>query len=78
MEFPRAGKGQIPICYKDHGTEEILDVILRTLNGERVFPEHSPSVEMKDTVSGKFAAVQIEILRCYILGCTYKEIAAIY
>lgn len=31
---------------------------------------------MKDTVSGKFTAVQIEILRCYILGFTYKEIAA--
>lgn len=68
--------GADSLWYKDHGTEEILDVITRTLNGERIFPDKSPSVEMKDTVSGKFTAVQIEILRCYILGFTYKEIAA--
>lgn len=68
--------GADSLWYKDHGTEEILDVIMRTLNGERIFPEHSPSVEMKDTMSGKFTPAQIEILRCYILGYTYKEIAA--
>ena len=68
--------GADSLWYKDYGTEEILDVITRTMNGEHIFPERSPSVEMKDTVSGKFTAVQIEILRCYILGYTYKEIAA--
>lgn len=67
--------GADSLWYKDHGTEELLDVITRTLNGERIFPAHSPSVEMKDTVSGRFTAVQIEILRCYILGYTYREIA---
>lgn len=68
--------GADSLWYKDHSAEEILEVITRTLGGERVFPENSPSVEMKDTVSGKFSAVQIEILRCYILVYTYKEIAA--
>ena len=26
------------LWYKDHGTEELLDVIIRTMNGERIFP----------------------------------------
>ena len=57
------------------GTEELLDVIIRTMNGERIFPGSSPSVEMKNMLSGDISPIQIEILRHYIRGFTYREIA---
>ena len=63
------------LWYKDHGTEELLDVIIRTMNGERFFPGFSPSVEMKNMLSGDISPIQIEILRHYIRGFTYREIA---
>ena len=62
------------LWYKDHGTEELLDVIIRTMNGERIFPGSSPSVEMKNMLSGDISPIQIEILRHYIRGFTYREI----
>ncbi|MGN0492359.1 MAG: DNA-binding response regulator [Acutalibacteraceae bacterium] len=64
------------LWYKDHSIDEILDVIHRTLAGEHIFPDFSPSVEMKKTMSDKFSPAQIEILRAFIKGYTYKEIAA--
>lgn len=63
------------LWYKDHGTDELLDVIVRTMNGERIFPGSSPSVEMKNMLSGDISPIQIEILRHYIRGFTYREIA---
>lgn len=63
------------LWYKDHGTEELLDVIIRTMNGERIYPGFSPSVEMKNMLSGDISPIQIEILRHYIRGFTYREIA---
>ena len=63
------------LWYKDHGTDELLDVIVRTMNGERIFPSLSPSVEMKNMLSDAISPIQIEILRHYIRGLTYREIA---
>ena len=63
------------LWYKDHGTAELLDVINRTLNGENVFPNISPAVEMEGTMSDTFSPRQLDILRWYIRGLTYQEIA---
>lgn len=63
------------LWYKDHGTDAIMDVIRRTMAGERVFPKFSPSVEMKRCMSEDFTPAQIEILRAFIKGYTYREIA---
>ena len=63
------------LWYKDHGTEELLDVIKRTLEGEKVFPSSSPSVEMEKAMSKDFSPRQLDILRLYIRGLTYQEIA---
>lgn len=63
------------LWYKDHGINEILDVIRRTMNGERIFPDYAPSVEVKKAMSDQFSPAQIEILRAFIRGYTYKEIA---
>ena len=63
------------LWYKDHGTEELLDVVKRTLSGEKVFPDTAPAVEMEDTMSDRFSPRQLDILRWYIRGLTYQEIA---
>lgn len=60
--------------YKDHGNKEVMDVIAKTLQGERVFPEELPSVELEDMQSSDISPRQLEILRCYIKGMTYVEI----
>lgn len=63
------------LWYKDRGTDAIMDVIRRTMAGERVIPGFSPSVEMKRCMSEDFTPAQIEILRAFIKGYTYREIA---
>lgn len=66
------------LWYKDHGTDAIMDVIRRTMAGERVIPGFSPSVEMKRCMSEDFTPAQIEILRAFIKGYTYREIAEMF
>ena len=63
------------LWYKDHGTAELFDVIRCTLAGEHIFPCTSPAVEMEGTMSDAFSPRQLDILRCYIRGMTYQEIA---
>lgn len=63
------------LWYKDHGTAELLDVIKRTIAGEKVFPDTAPAVEMEETMSDVFSPRQLDILRWYIRGLTYQEIA---
>ncbi len=63
------------LWYKDHGTAELFDVVLRTLKGEKIFPDTSPAVEMEGTMSDNFSPRQLDILRLYIKGLTYQEIA---
>lgn len=63
------------LWYKDHGDEDIIDVIKRTFSGENIFPEMSPGVELKDMFSSDITPRQLEILRRFVMGMTYGEIA---
>lgn len=63
------------LWYKDHGDKELMDVINRTLAGERIFPDTSPNVEIKDMFSDDITPRQIDILRRFVKGMTYDEIA---
>ncbi|WP_410079109.1 helix-turn-helix transcriptional regulator, partial [Ruminococcus sp.] len=63
------------LWYKDHGTEELISVVKRTLAGEKVFPDTAPAIEMEGTMSDVFSPRQLDILRLYIKGFTYQEIA---
>ena len=64
------------LWYKDHGSEELIEVIERTLAGERVFPDEAPSVELKEMFSGELTPRQMDVLRCFVRGMTYDEIAS--
>lgn len=63
------------LWYKDHGDRELMDVINRTLAGEHIFPDFSPSVEIKEMFSDDITPRQIDILRQFVKGMTYDEIA---
>lgn len=67
--------GADSLWYKDHGSDELLDVIVRTLAGERVFPDSSPGIELGEMFSGDISPRQFAILRCFVKGMTYDEIA---
>ena len=62
------------LWYKDYGTKEIMDVIDRTLGGERVFPSAAPTVPLRDVLSADLTEKQMKILRCFVKGYTYEEI----
>ncbi len=63
------------LWYKDHSEEEILSVLERILQGEKVFPDHSPAAELNGIDSGQLSPRQLEMLRYYIRGFSYGEIA---
>jgi len=70
----RAGAAD-SLWYKDHGSEELMAVIDRTLAGEHVFPDSAPSIELKDMFSGDITPRQFDVLRRFIKGLTLDEIA---
>lgn len=64
------------LWYKDHCDSDIMEVIELTLNGKHIFPDTSPSVEINEMLSSEISPRQIEILRRFVQGMTYDEIAA--
>lgn len=50
-------------------------MIWRTVKGEHVFPDVTPSVELNWITSGEISPRQLEMLRLYICGFSYAEIA---
>ena len=67
--------GADSLWYKDHGEEDLMGVIERTLAGERVFPDSAPSIELKEMFSDEITPRQFALLRCILLGMTQDEIA---
>lgn len=64
------------LWYKDHSDEDIINVLKRTAAGEKIFPDLSPSVELNKMFSDDISPRQIAILRRFVMGMTYDEIAA--
>lgn len=62
------------LWYKDHGEDEIMDVVERTLAGENIFPDREPNVEIGEAWSDELSETQKNILRLYIRGNSYSAI----
>lgn len=62
------------LWYKDHGEQELMDVVDRTLSGEHIFPDREPNVEIGQTWSDELSEMQKNILRLYIQGNSYAAI----
>ena len=63
------------LWYKDHGEQELMDVVNRTLAGEHIFPDREPNVEIGEAWSDELSEMQKNILRLYIRGNSYSTIA---
>lgn len=61
--------------YKDVSKETLVDVIDRTMSGEHIFPDKTPSVQLGRASSAEFTAKEIEVLRLVCDGLEYNEIA---
>ena len=61
------------LWYKDHGEEEIRSVIHRTLNGEHVFPDVTPKVELNWITSGDISPREIaREMKCSTSGVRWN------
>ena len=61
--------------YKDISPESLIDVIDRTMAGERLFPDKAPKVKLGLAESSELTAKEIEVLRLVCDGLEYSEIA---
>ena len=67
--------GADSMWYKDVGQEELLKVIHRTMDGESVFPDVAPVVNVGYITSDKFTPKEREVIRYVVKNLSYMEIA---
>lgn len=61
--------------YKDSSPLPLMEVIDRTMAGERLFPDKTPDVQLGNASSSEFTSKEIEVLRLICDGLEYREIA---
>lgn len=67
--------GADSLWYKDSDARTLMEVLHRTLLGERVFPDAPPSVEIGTAKSTEFTKTELKVLRCLVRGKSYSKIA---
>ena len=60
--------------YKDSEEEELLDVMKRTMAGERVYPAQTPAMTIGLADSSEFTERELEVLRELVNGYSRAEI----
>lgn len=61
--------------YKEISSEELIDVMDRTMNGEHIFPIKRPTVKLGQATSADLTEGEIRVLRQVMEGLEYDEIA---
>ena len=61
--------------YKDGQKDTILDVMERTMNGEHIYPDETPLINIGNTTNHKFTERELDILKELTTGDTNTEIA---
>ena len=61
--------------YKEAQTVPMLEIMDRTMAGERVFPDHPPITQLGLAGSDEFTERELEVLRLLSEGLTDREIA---
>ena len=61
--------------YKSATAEEILSIMDRTMNGERIYPDEFPVVKLGEDTSDSFSKRELEVLRYIVEGETDAAIA---
>ena len=60
--------------YKEHGDMSILEVMDRTMAGESIYPDASPTLEIGNAKSVEFTRTEVDVLRLLCEGRSNKEI----
>ena len=61
--------------YKEAGEYELLDVMDRNMDGESVYPDKTPTVQIGSALSSEFTPGEIDVLRLLVKGLPDAEIA---
>ena len=69
-------KGADSLWYKDSAKNRLMEVVRRTMAGERVFPDAPPTVEIGMAKSTEFTKTELKVLRHLLRGLSYTRIAA--
>ncbi len=67
--------GADSLWYKDTDEETMVDVVRRTVNGEHIFPDAPPPVNIGTAKSTEFTKSELKILRYIVKGLSYASIA---
>ena len=63
--------------YKNLSDESLISVMRRTMAGESIYPDKTPTVRLGNAVSTEFTARELEVLRLVVEGETDAAIADI-
>ena len=61
--------------YKNENTDELVDIIHRTMAGESVYPDISPVVKIGEVYSNELTQRELEVIKKLAEGKSYQEIA---
>lgn len=67
--------GADSLWYKDVDSDFLSDIIQRTMNGEHIFPDAPPVVEIGTAKSTEFTKTELIVLRYLVKGLSYGKIA---
>lgn len=73
-EAKRAGADSL--WYKDSTEKRLMDVVKRTMDGEHIFPDAPPTVNIGMAKSTEFTKTELKVLRHLVRGLSYTRIAA--
>ena len=67
--------GADSLWYKDSAQNRLMEVVRRTMAGERIFPDAPPTVEVGLAKSTEFTKTELKVLRYLVRGLSYTRIA---
>lgn len=67
--------GADSLWYKEFYDEALTDIVKRTMNGEHIFPDAPPVVEIGTAKSTEFTKTELVVLRYLVKGLSYGKIA---
>lgn len=67
--------GADSLWYKDGDEDTLMDVIRRTMQGEHIFPDRPPDVQIGTAQSSQFTKSELKVLRYIVRGLSYSKIA---
>ena len=67
--------GADSLWYKDATENRLMEVIRQTLDGQSVFPDAPPAVEIGMAKSTEFTKAELKVLRYLLRGLSYTKIA---